>query len=895
MNINLRTSRIFPSFLFIVFCVVLLGAVYRFSDVLASNVISSSWTVIFCLIILGAAIVGALWIFWKTNAVSNKIMALRELFIEKYQNTKAEEDFKNKYASKAPGFYKAADCYKKQIESFKQFDGTLISVSGQSGEAFFNEESVIESDFTVDFWRSFPGILTGLGILFTFVGLSGGIYLSNQGLFSGQQIVVDITDLSALTEPLVSLLDGAAQAFLTSICGLFFSMILSFIFHYRYSAVLEDLQVLVEDLNEKFVPKSTSSFLNSQLEVARQEYVAVKLFTESWEGHVSKLFEDLTANYAEDSRKQTEAMVTALEKIEAGITLMSQTQGKQVSDAVTNAAGVMAEELSKQIQGMTASFADSSNAVKASVEALDGMLGHVTTTIETTSTALLGNVEELRKTVAESNDSFVKDIETMSGKLLEVRESLDKIGEEFGTLAEHISSASADMKTAGETAASSLTKGAEEAGTSFKASSEDSGRLFGEKVNEVGEKLKGDFESISATMSEASSGIKEAGESLAERLKFAADVAVKNVEDAGQESGKEFDEKIGAVVQGFAAELSAISESMANASKQMKEAGETVAATLIDGAREAGDSFKSSGKESGELFGENVVSAGKALGDHLTKTGEDIRMSSDKILEASETLKSGFDKSGEILATGATNAAEKFKVITEEAGGEFYSWVKAASTDFNGDLNEVVKSTRHLIQKTESVSATVEQTLNVVEEKLKQLAEAEGRSLDLASSYETIARLISDAANQIGTKVDQIDKVSSQQNSKNIELNAETLRTLKEVVSRVQGIGNMQSAVAKQTNELQQIVREQMMAMAQNLKLMNDNLRKNIADADGDLANSLDRLSEALFNWTKQTEKLNAEGKMHLQSLRKENERLSEQQKWVHDSVKLMFAKQREL
>lgn len=108
---------------------------------------------------------------------------------------------------------------------WKEFVETLILPAPGSDEPIRNTREVSRdlSDQTIVFpklsvgWHlSVPNLLTGIGILGTFIGLAAGVGAASSGLTSG--------DSDTITQSLLQLLNGAALAFWTSIVGILCSL-----------------------------------------------------------------------------------------------------------------------------------------------------------------------------------------------------------------------------------------------------------------------------------------------------------------------------------------------------------------------------------------------------------------------------------------------------------------------------------------------------------------------------------------------------------------------------------------------------------------------------------------------------------------------------------------------
>jgi hypothetical protein len=84
---------------------------------------------------------------------------------------------------------------------------------------------------------SAPSILTGLGIIGTFLGLSIGVGSASSGLAS--------PDISIARNAMSQLLEGAQLAFITSLAGLFFALVMRLAFTSR----TEKIRIAIEEFN----------------------------------------------------------------------------------------------------------------------------------------------------------------------------------------------------------------------------------------------------------------------------------------------------------------------------------------------------------------------------------------------------------------------------------------------------------------------------------------------------------------------------------------------------------------------------------------------------------------------------------------------------------------------
>jgi hypothetical protein len=106
----------------------------------------------------------------------------------------------------------------------------------------FSFSEVLDTLINVRFLTSVPSKLTGLGLLFTFIGLIMGISEAAVGLGSN--------DIDAAKQALNPLLNGASIAFTTSVVGLALAMIFSFIeknFFHKLNIILADFGDLINE------------------------------------------------------------------------------------------------------------------------------------------------------------------------------------------------------------------------------------------------------------------------------------------------------------------------------------------------------------------------------------------------------------------------------------------------------------------------------------------------------------------------------------------------------------------------------------------------------------------------------------------------------------------------
>ncbi len=171
---------------------------------------------------------------------------------------------------------------KKEVDEDDPEVVRLISLSYPSN--FFNEERLVLSCCNMDWFNVVPGILTGLGLLFTFLGLAAGIHLGMGNFNAGD---VNITEM---TGQLRSLLQGASLAFITSIVGLCMAMI----FQNRFKSIRHKLLNEIVKFNallEKNIPVRTMAELQfDAVGVMRRNREILRKLDEDWQLRIKEEF-----------------------------------------------------------------------------------------------------------------------------------------------------------------------------------------------------------------------------------------------------------------------------------------------------------------------------------------------------------------------------------------------------------------------------------------------------------------------------------------------------------------------------------------------------------------------------------------------------------------------------
>lgn len=296
------------------------------------------------------------------------------------------------------------DAWKRWIATFQAFqraDGRQVVSSEKPATEFFSLGSW-ERMLAMHWYRALPNYLVGLGLCCTFLGVVAVISLAAKSL-------QDSKEAEAQTAALRQLLDAASFKFITSLVGVFLSVVYSLFFRWRLINVERSITAFVVDLNRRiFVLNSTALLLQIR----------------------------------EENQRQAGCLETMATNIGVAVGTQFTKTSQIMSDAIS--------ALDKTVQGMGAQMGEKTDSMKQAIDglkqAIDGLSGGI---VETTSKDLeklvAAAVDALNTTLRDHLDAVAtslketcREIESTREAFSDVTGSVVKVRGEFSTLGEEI-------------------------------------------------------------------------------------------------------------------------------------------------------------------------------------------------------------------------------------------------------------------------------------------------------------------------------------------------------------------------------------------------------------------------------------------------------------------------
>ncbi len=377
-------------------------------EVVATGVASKYGVGVWCIFIIVVAL------FTYRN-FKLKLKSPDEQLNEALARLKQTKDAKNF----AENFYELSDSFKDSEllkEAWHSFSETLIIPdtgldanlatikSTAISSSFFSRYALLHSNINLRFYGSFPNVLTGLGILGTFVGLVAGIYLASGGI--GGQI-------SEAKTALESLLGGAALAFWTSIFGIASSIIFSWAEHREVHKFEICLSEWNEELDKRLDRITYESIAREQLKESKKQTSVFESFSNDLAFQIAQAIE----------QNVMEPMSPVFGQLQ---NTLSEIQGNQAN---TNEA---------MLNGIVGKFQESINgAAGEEMKALAETIKSLNEDFKTSVTQLTNAVKDVAQ-ITVGTQNLVQEVQTLLvdakdayEKLQNIIEPLDNISKEF--------------------------------------------------------------------------------------------------------------------------------------------------------------------------------------------------------------------------------------------------------------------------------------------------------------------------------------------------------------------------------------------------------------------------------------------------------------------------------
>lgn len=354
----------------------------------------------------------------------------------------------DKSFSKNDSLKQAWDNYKRTFHDvYETVDGEDVRINSLTtvpSEVFFTESIVVDIPLKVDFYKHLPGIITGIGIIATFLGLLAGL-LAFEPAGNPERV----------QDSLALLLTGVAEAFMASGLAITAAMIITWREKSWLRQCYAELQQLNTAIDNAFTPdESGEEYLAKLLKSSQANEANARQLKDSLvndlKAMMTNLVEEnkrnqtafasqLSQSYAETSQSMasqigasiTDTLQAPLEKIASSVQQVSGDQGSAVQDLITD---VLTAFMSKLETTFGSQMTGMSEMMTQSVTAMREMQSGFSQLV----TDMQVNSENSTKTLEAQMANMIEDIQSkqnemsiqMRGMVEQLSTGANKIGEQ---------------------------------------------------------------------------------------------------------------------------------------------------------------------------------------------------------------------------------------------------------------------------------------------------------------------------------------------------------------------------------------------------------------------------------------------------------------------------------
>lgn len=277
----------------------------------------------------------------------------------------------------------------------EDFDGDKeVIMNTHLPAVYFNQKNLLLPNINLRYYNALPNILTGLGIVGTFIGLTVGISLAAPGLNSN--------DIKDAKEALNTLLDGASLAFITSIVGLLTSLVFS-AYEKRYIHLFNSTcQKLNSALDARVEYFSAERLASKNLAESQKQSLALQTFANDLAVSLGQVIE----------QHVTQPMISAIDELRTDQKSASdETVSKVMGEFADKIAGAAGEEM----KAFASTIKTMSDSLESQVESLtkgqDEMQKAAQNAVSGMSMAMAEGSEKINEGIDEAVNSLLNSVE----------------------------------------------------------------------------------------------------------------------------------------------------------------------------------------------------------------------------------------------------------------------------------------------------------------------------------------------------------------------------------------------------------------------------------------------------------------------------------------------------
>ncbi len=345
------------------------------------------------------------------------LLLIRQLGPLRLKLRRAHGDLKNLDGEE--GFARGFEGYDRRVNeafglAWTEFVETLILPEPESGDPirntsevsrYLNDATIVFPRMSAGFFQAVPNLLTGVGILGTFLGLAAGVGAAKSGLSS--------EDARQITAALQKLLGGASLAFWTSIVGIGCSILFVLVERFASRGLHKALDQWVGGIESRVERVTSEGVALEQLDQAKRTTRQLERFNTDL---IFSLEQALEEKIAGRLSPQLEQLLQAVERLREDRATDS---GQMIEQALIRFLDALQERTGSQFEDMATTVDGLNRTLKESAGALAQTQQAVQTAMDSGASAmtetLKQSLDEVTRALADASEQLANQL-AASGK-----------------------------------------------------------------------------------------------------------------------------------------------------------------------------------------------------------------------------------------------------------------------------------------------------------------------------------------------------------------------------------------------------------------------------------------------------------------------------------------------
>lgn len=283
---------------------------------------------------------------------------------------------------------------------------TTAVFSTVTADAYFNPESVFEGPINSEFFKHLPGVLTGFGIIGTFLGLI-------QGLHSFASIQLGNSQATQLG--LQDLMNSVSGAFIVSTAAIVSAILITIVEKYLVKALTAYVQELVQAIDQLYDAGASEDYLARLVKATEDSSAQTRVLKDALVQELGDLLRELTAAQIKASSENTGTLGTTIGQ---SIKESLNEPMKALGEIVKGASGDQSATASKLLQEVMTNFSQKLS------DLFGSQISDINRLNQETSVSIKQAMGEIQKLVSSLENSGQKAAEQMSEKMFAALENM---------------------------------------------------------------------------------------------------------------------------------------------------------------------------------------------------------------------------------------------------------------------------------------------------------------------------------------------------------------------------------------------------------------------------------------------------------------------------------------